>query len=385
MALHFTREEYIHRRQRAIDGLVDRNLDGLLMFRQESMYYLTGYDSFGYVFFQCLYLGADGRLMLLTRVPDLRQARHTSVIEDIRIWVDGPEVNPAGELCKVLDEFGCKGHRLGVEYDAYGLTAINGKRLESGLSGFCTLLDASDLVSRLRVVKSPAEMVYVQKAAELADKALDEAHRLAGPGMDEGKILAAMQGEILSGGGDYPGNEFIIGSGEDALLCRYKSGRRKLDQQDQLTLEWAGVYRHYHAALMRTIPIGQATSRHERMYRVTMEAMEACMAALKPGRPIGEVFDAYARICDAAGMNRHRLNATGYSLGTTFAPNWMDWPMVYHGNPILAQPNMVFFLHMILMDSDLNQAMCFGHTLVVTETGCRSLSRRSLELVVKAT
>ena len=385
MALHFTREEYIHRRQRAIDGLVDRNLDGLLMFRQESMYYLTGYDSFGYVFFQCLYLGTDGRLMLLTRAPDLRQARHTSVIEDIRIWVDGPEVNPAVELCKVLDEFGCKGHRLGVEYDAYGLTAINGKRLESGLSGFCTLLDASDLVSRLRVVKSPAEMVYVQKAAELADNALDEAHRLAGPGMDEGKILAAMQGEILSGGGDYPGNEFIIGSGEDALLCRYKSGRRKLDQQDQLTLEWAGVYRHYHAALMRTIPIGQATSRHERMYRVTMEAMEACMAALKPGRPIGEVFDAYARKCDAAGMHRHRLNATGYSLGTTFAPNWMDWPMVYHGNPVLAQPNMVFFLHMILMDSDLNQAMCFGHTLVVTETGCRSLSRRSLELVVKAT
>ena len=385
MALHFTREEYIHRRQRAIDGLVDRNLDGLLMFRQESMYYLTGYDSFGYVFFQCLYLGTDGRLMLLTRAPDLRQARHTSVIEDIRIWVDGPEVNPAVELCKILDEFGCKGHRLGVEYDAYGLTAINGKRLESGLSGFCTLVDASDLVSRLRVVKSPAEMVYVQKAAELADNALDEAHRLAGPGMDEGKILAAMQGEILSGGGDYPGNEFIIGSGEDALLCRYKSGRRKLDQQDQLTLEWAGVYRHYHAALMRTIPIGQATSRHERMYRVTMEAMEACMAALKPGRPIGEVFDAYARICDAAGMNRHRLNATGYSLGTTFAPNWMDWPMVYHGNPVLAQPNMVFFLHMILMDSDLNQAMCFGHTLVVTETGCRSLSRRSLELVVKAT
>ena len=92
MALHFTREEYNHRRQRTIDGLVDRDLDGLLMFRQESMYYLTGYDSFGYVFFQCLYLGADGRLMLLTRAPDLRQARHTSVIEDIRIWVDGPEV-----------------------------------------------------------------------------------------------------------------------------------------------------------------------------------------------------------------------------------------------------------------------------------------------------
>ena len=104
---------------------------------------------------------------------------------------------------------------------------------------------------------------------------------------------------------------------------------------------------------------------------------------MKPGRPIGEVFDAYARSCDDAGMKEHRLNATGYSLGTTFAPNWMDWPMFYHGNPVIAAENMVFFLHMILMDSDTNHAICFGHTVVVTETGCESLSKRSLDLVVK--
>lgn len=383
MALHFSPEEFSDRQKRAIVQMADQGLDGLLMFRQESMYYLTGYDSFGYVFFQCLYLGADGRMMLLTRSPDLRQARHTSVIEDIRVWVDGPEVNPAGALREILAEFGCKGQRFGVEYEAYGLTAKNGRLLDAALSGFCVLTDASDMVSRLRVVKSPAELVYVRKAAALADRALDELHRLAGAGVDEGEILAAMQGAIFAGGGDYPGNEFIIGSGPDALLCRYKSGRRKLDAEDQLTLEWAGVYRHYHAALMRTIPIGRATRRHQEMHQIAVEAMQACTAALKPNRPIGEVFDAYAATCDAAGMRAHRLNATGYSLGATFAPNWMDWPMFYHGNPVPAEPNMVFFLHMILMDSDSGVAMCPGHTVVVTDTGCETLSAHPLDLVVK--
>lgn len=383
MALHFSLEEFDIRKQRAIQQMVGRGLEGLLMFRQESMYYLTGYDSFGYVFFQCLYLGVDGHLMLLTRAPDLRQAQHTSIIKDVRIWVDRSNANPALELKEILVEFDCRNKRLGVEYDAYGLTAKNGKLLEDALFDFCMLVDASDLVSRLRVVKSPAEMQYVRKAAELADQALDEAHRLACPGTDEGEILAAMQGVIFAGGGDYPGNEFIIGSGKDALLCRYKSGRRKLDVVDQLTLEWAAAYRHYHAAMMRTIPIGRATPVHTEMHNVTMDAMQTCMEALQPGRPIGEVFDAYARICDAAGMHEHRLNATGYSLGTTFAPNWMDWPMFYQGNPVIAEPNMVFFLHMILMDSDSNHAMCFGHTVVVTERGCDSLSNRPLELVVK--
>ena len=383
MSLHFTPEEFNERQHRTIEQLKSRQLDGLLMFRQESMYYLSGYDSFGYVFFQCFYLAIDGNLMLLTRAPDLRQARHTSVIKDIRIWQDSSEADPAMQLKQILYEFDCQGRRLGVEYDAYGLTAKNGKLLDAALSGFCDLEDASDLVSRLRVVKSQAELKYVRKAAELADLAYDEAYRLAGPGVDEGDILAAMHGVIFSGDGDYPANEFIIGSGPDALLCRYKSGRRKLDSRDQLTLEWAAAYRHYHAAMMRTIPIGEATQLHKKMHAVNMDAMQACMAALKPGRPIGEVFDAYARICDDAGMKEHRLNATGYSLGTTFAPNWMDWPMFYHGNPVLAAENMVFFLHMILMDSDTNHAMCFGHTVVVTATGCESLSKRSLDLMVK--
>ena len=383
MALHFSKEEFLERQQRTIEHLNNRQLDGLLMFRQESMYYLSGYDTFGYVFFQCFYIGVNGKTMLLTRAPDLRQALHTSIIEDIRIWQDRADANPAIQLKEILDELGCKNQRLGVEYDAYGLTAKNGKLLEAALSGFCALEDASDLISKLRLVKSETELEYVRKAAELADRAYDEAHRLAGPGADEGDILAAMQGIIFSGGGDYPGNEFIIGSGKDALLCRYKSGRRKLDAQDQLTIEWAAAYRHYHAAMMRTIPIGKATPLHEKMHVVTTDAMDACMHALRPGRPIGEVFDAYARVCDAAGMKDHRMNATGYCLGTTFAPNWMDWPMFYHNNPVIAAPNMVFFLHMILMDSDTNHAMCFGHTVVVTETGCETLSNRPMDLIVK--
>ena len=51
MALHFTESELADRRQAAIKAMTDEDLDGLLMFRQESMFYLTGYDSFGFVSF----------------------------------------------------------------------------------------------------------------------------------------------------------------------------------------------------------------------------------------------------------------------------------------------------------------------------------------------
>ena len=378
--LHFSRDEFLARQMAARAGLKAQGIDALLMFRQESMYYLTGYDTFGYVFFQCLVLSADGRTALLTRSADRLQAKFTSIVEDIRIWTDGPDATPALDLRDMLQELGLSGARLGVEYDAYGLNAANGKKLDAAMQGFAILVDASRLVTEQRAVKSPAELVYVRRAAELADDALAAAQRLAKPGAFEGDILAEMQSAVFRGGGDDPANEYIIGSGPGALMCRYFSGRRHLSDNDLLTLEFAGAYRHYHAALMRTLIIGSCDPHLRDMHKAAHEALLSCEAALKPGAEFGAIFDIHAGVLDKAGHRPHRLNACGYSLGTTFAPNWMDWPMFYHANPAVLQPGMVVFLHMILFDEDKGLAMTLARTSEITEHGSTPLSRDSLDL-----
>tara|TARA_E500000178_G_scaffold152102_3_gene151834 strand:+ start:1063 stop:2214 length:1152 start_codon:yes stop_codon:yes gene_type:complete len=382
MALHFSEQEFARRRQALEARMKASGLDGMLLFRQESMYWLSGYDTFGYVFFQCLVVTADGDMKLITRAPDLRQAQNTSNIADIRVWVDKHGSTPHDDLCELLDEMGLKQKRLGVEYEAYGLTGRSAMRLNTALDGYARLVDMSELISELRLVKSAEEIVYARKAAELADKAWDAAVEMAHAGADEGHILAAMQGEIFKGGGDYPGNEFIIGSGTDALLCRYFSGRKMLAEIDQLTLEWAGAYRHYHAAMMRTIPIGQPRSEHIAMHQACVDSLNACEEALKPGLSVGGVFDAHAKMMDQHGFKHARMNACGYSMGTTFAPNWMDWPMFYSGNPIELTEGMIYFMHMILMDSDTGTAMTLGESYLITADGNERLGRSSLDLVL---
>ena len=383
MPVHFSPEEMAGRRERTATAIRDAGLDGLLCFKQESMYWLTGYDTFGFSLFQCLVVDADGRVVLLTRLPDLRQARHTSNIEDIRIWKDAAGVNPARDLHALLGELGLGTARLGVELDSYGLKAHDWRRLETELAGRCSLIDASTLIDRLRSVKSPQEIEYARRAAALADDAWDEAVRLTRPGAFEGDILAAMQGAVFRGGGDYAGNEFIIGSGSGALLCRYFSGRRHLDAEDQLTLEFAGAYRRYHAAMMRTLLTGRAQSEHLSMHAACVEALHACMDAIRPGRPMGDVFAAHARVLDAAGLREHRMNACGYGMGAVYNPIWVDPPMFHQDNPLTMQPGNIFFLHMIVMNSDTGRAMTLGHSVLVTETGCENLSRSSLDLVVR--
>ena len=382
MAIHFTKEEFLKRRSKVIEELKKQNLDGLLMFRQESMYWLTGYDTFGYVYFQCLVLTAKGDLVLLTRAPDLRQAQNTSIIKDIRIWVDKDKSNPADELKNILSELSLEKSNLGVEYEAYGLTGRNAIRLNNSLINFTNLHDKSELISFLRVLKSPVEIVYVKKAAELADKAMDAAWKHAHAGQNESKILAEMQGAIFNGGGDYPANEFIIGSGKNALLCRYQSEKRNLDEVDQLSIEWAGTYKHYHSAMFRTIPIGKINDKQKKIYEACVEALKACEKKLKPGNKVGEVFDVHAEIFDKFGYKKSRMNACGYSLGATFAPNWMDWPMLYTGNPVILSSGMVFFMHMILMDSDNQIAMNLGETYLVTSDGNERLGKKKIDLVI---
>ena len=102
-------------------------------------------------------------------------------------------------------------------------------------------------------------------------------------------------------------------------------------------------------------------------------------AVMRAGHAAGEVFDAHARVADEHGMKRHRLNACGYSLGTTFAPNWMDWPMAYAGQAYVVRPGNVFFLHMILFDEAHGNAMTLARTSLVTEAGAEPLSQASLD------
>lgn len=383
MAIHFSKAEFDKRISRACEAMSNRNLDGMLLFAPESHYYLTGYDTFGYAMFQCMVLAQTGDVHLFTRLPDLRQARHTSILTDeqIHIWTEVEGADPFSDLLQLLGDLGLYNRQLGIENKTVGLNAYNGQQLYEKFQNRVKLTEASDLIGLLRRVKSLSEIGYHRRAAELSDDALDAALDITQAGAFEGDILAAMQGAVFKGGGSYAGNEFIIGSGDGALLCRYQSGPRHLDVEDQMTLEWSGACHRYHAAMMRTMVIGTPNDQQRKMHGAAIEALEACEKTIEPGRVMGDVFDAHAKVFDSHGLEHARMQACGYAMGAIFNPIWVDYPMFYHGNPLEMNVGNVFFLHMILMDSDAGLAMCWGHSVLVTDSGVERLSRSSLDII----
>lgn len=383
--LPFSEAEHRGRLAAARARLEERGFDALLCFAQESHYYLTGYDGGGYVFFQCLVVTADDRpLTLLCRRPDVAQARDTSLIDEIRVWFDAEGADPAVELRGILDRLGLRGTRVGIELNTYGLTGRNHALVQAALAGFCTLGDASDVVASLRLVKSAAEIGHVRRAAALADDAYDAALSVAGPGVIDAEVTAAILAAILKGGGDMPPAGPLVNSGSRAVYGRGVGGPRPLDASDLLVLEYAGTWRRYNACIERSIAIGRPGDAHRSLHGLVRDTLEEMQQAFRPGEPLGAVDDIHRRRLDAAGHRDHRFAACGYSLGATYRPSWMDVPpMIYSGNPLVLRPGMVFFPHVMVGDPATRVAMGLGNTVLVTQSGPEVLSRHPLDLPVR--
>lgn len=376
VTLRFEAAEHRDRQARARAELARRGLDALLVFAQESHYWLTGFDTSGYVFFQVGVLTADERpTVLLTRRPDLRQAQVSSLYDDIRVWLNAEGARPALELRGILQELGLAGARIGVEFATHGLTGANCREVESALGGFCSLVDASDVVRTLRLVKSAAELAYVREAGRLADVAVEAMIAASGPGILDSRVTAAGVAAMLDQGADMPATGPLVNSGPRALYGRGVGGPRRMGETDQLMVELGASFCRYHVCIEHTIAIGKVDPRQRDMMKVAAQALDEIVENASAGRELGTLDDIHRRALDEAGFASERFAACGYALGCTFRPTWMDVPpMIYSGNRLVMQPGMVFFVHIMIPDTRTGLAAGVGQTFVITEGPAERLS-----------
>lgn len=375
--------EYDARLTAARLRMAAEGLDALVLFAQESLYYLFGYDGGGYVFFQCAVLHAEDRpTTLLCRRPDVAQARDISRIEEIRVWLNAEDADPARDLVDVLIEGGLAGARVGIETDSHSLTGFNCRAVFDAADGVVELVEASDIVRGLRVVKSPAELDLMRRAAGLADEAVTAIREAAGAGVLDSALTAAAMKAMLDGGGDMPPAGPLVNSGSRAVYGRGVGGARGLSDSDLIMVELAGTYRRYNACIERCVTVGPVSDTQTGMHALVRDTLEEMLEAFRPGESLGRVDEIHRARLDAAGYAEVRYAACGYSLGATYRPSWMDVPpMIYAGNPLELRPGMVFFPHVMLGDTRRGLAMGLGETVVVTDGHPETLSRLPLDLL----
>jgi Xaa-Pro dipeptidase len=382
--VHFPPEEFQERQRRVRQGLADRGLDGLLVSRIEDQYWLCGLDTDGYVIFHMMFIGTGGQLTHLSRTADLASIDYSSLCRDVRVWEDAADNPKSRAVRELLESHGMRGKRVGVQLDTFGLLPGLQQEIAAALDGFCELVDCSDLIRLLRLVKSPRELEYHRHAGQVLDRASRRAIELTEPGADEGHVMAEVYRILWEEGADIPANRMPMGHGERAMNVRYVSGRDQVGTNDQVTFEMGAGWRHYHVADMFTVLTGpDVDPRHLKMQEACREALDAVQAVLLPGRTLGEVFETHRSVLARHGYEHALLKACGYPMGATFPPTWMEQPMIYRDNPFALAENMVFFTHMILSDLTTGLIMSLGETSIVTGAGAERLTHVPREPIIR--
>lgn len=365
--IHFTREEFADRQQRTRERMVDLDLEGILLFKFEDMYWLSGFDSDGFTIFGCMFLGVDGQLTQLARPADLGNAAYSSICDDIRVAADAEDAPRSGQIREMLNSLGMQGKRIGIQVDTMGLTPRLFLEIQAELENWCKLIVAPDFIRELRLIKSPRELDYLRKAGEIMDIVMEKTIEATFSGAYEGDIYATFYDSLFRLGADLPAHIPPLGSGKSALNLRYTSGRKHVQNNDQVTLELGVAYRHYHAASMCVVLTGPDVSeRHLQMHATSVIALEAVQSILRPGTRVGEIYDTYRRALEDNGESDSLLTVCGYTMGATCPPTWMEQPLIFAGNPLVLEENMSFFTHMILNDRKSGRSMAVAEQAIIT-------------------
>lgn len=383
--VHFSREEFADRQARTRRAMADRGLDGMLVSRIEDQYWLTGLDTDGYCIFHALFIGVDGQLTHVSRTADVANLKYSSICDDIRIWPDGENSPKSRAIKDMLASHKMEGKRIGIQLDTYGFLPQLHAELEASLDGWCELVDASDIVRVLRLVKTRQELDYHRRAGEIVDIMRDVALETTYVGAYEGEIMGRIWHTAFANDGDPPAHRPPIGNGESAMNVRYTTKRKHVGQNDQVTFELGAGYRHYHAADMFVILTGpDVDPRHLKMHEACVDALDSIQAAIRPGNTVGDLYEAHRAAFARHGYEHALLRACGYTMGATWPPTWMEQPQIFEANPVVVERDMTFFTHMILTDHETGLTMSLGEQVIVTDAVPEVITHVPREPIVAA-
>lgn len=389
----FTAQEYSERLARVRSAMVERGLDGMLVSSPESICYLTGLSYHGYFAYQLLVVSHSGMPCLITRamegptirdeVPNVRHCPYSDSTSSSG-EISAQYVEPVQVTVDTIFAEGLSAARIGIEanssYFAYGIA----QGIRDGLPK-AAIVDASDIVSECRLVKSFQEIQYARQAAAVTDAMMMAGIATAGPGVMQQDVMAAIYQAMFHRGGTYPAFVPLIRATENIDHEHSTWQNKALQHGDLLFIELSGCIERYHAPAGRLIFIGEAPKQVQEIQAICDDAFQAIVDALKPGALARDVYAAWQNVVNNAGLEGYRRQHCGYSVGIGFPPSWSGSGVpksLRHDSNMEIRAGMVFHLMSAMFHTDKGSYFISNGGLV-TESGCEILTKTPHETTIR--
>ena len=337
----FEISEFEKRHSRVRLEMEKTGIDLLLVFAPANINYLIGTPSKGYQEFQVLFFPLKpDKLTIITRLPDSPHLKAESLADEVIGWGGREPEDPIDVMKRVMRERNFSGLQTGVEVPYYYLHPYDYKKIID-LIGDSLVKDATDLIGSIRLVKSPAEIEYVKKAAHILDQSMETGLKSIKAGKTERQVSADIHHTLLLSGSDIPSSPMNFLTGPRSAFAHAEPSDRVISNGDFMHIQFGAHWKRYCCTIGRQISLGKPTQRMLDIYQVARDAVDACIEVIKPDVPATVPHEAAKNIISKAGMDSYRLHMTGYAVGAAFPPSWVE-PLVLESNcPYVLQEGMV--------------------------------------------
>lgn len=373
----FEPAEFAQRLQRAQRFMTAAGLGAMFLTTEAEVRYFTGFLTQFWLsptrpWF--LILPADGQPVAV--VPAIGASLMAQTwIDDIRTW---PSPQPADEGVSLLV---ATFQDLKLDTESIGVPMGPETTLRMPLNDYGRLraalprtrfVDAGDIMARLRMVKSEAEIAKIARICAIASDAFDVIPDLAAARQSLAETFRNFRRELLyRGADDVP---YLVGAaapgGYDNVIA--PADERSLQDGDVLMMDTGAVWDGYFCDFDRNYAIGHADAASRRAYRTLYQASDAGLAAARPGASCASLFRAMREVIVDAGYTCGAVGRFGHGLGMQLT----EWPSHTDSDATELQPGMVITLEPGLTITP-GRSMVHEENIVIRAEGAELLSRRA--------
>ncbi len=378
----FDTAEFAARRARLREALAEADLDWLVVIHPVAIRWLTGSDAKSYQEFQCLFFSAEeAPLTVLTRAGEVAEFRDDALVDEVVGWGGGIAEDPIPHFRTVAKRLGLPGARVGLDVPACYLHPYHLLALREAL-GASLVAEPSTLVHDLTLVKSPAELAFIRRAAALADDAMAVFASALRPGRSELAVAGEVIATLMAAGSGLAASPINLVSGERSCFSHGAPTQRLLRTGDCGNIEFGATWHRYTATIGRQFCIGPPTPRMAELYAIVRRAQDACIAAIRPGVNASVPHEAARAVIVEAGLEPYRVHTTGYGLAPGFPPSWGEPVHMLNDSPYTLEAGMVLSVEPPVFIPEERLGARLIDNVVVTRHGAELLTQASRDLIV---
>ena len=261
--------------------------------------------------------------------------------------------------------------RLGLEADH--VTWAEQRRYAEEWFPASALVPSSGLVEALRLVKDEGEVARIEAACGIADAALAVVAPLLEDGLTETAFALELDTEMRRQGADDLSFETIVAAGPNGSRPHHSPSGRRIERGDLVVIDFGALVDGYHSDMTRTIAVGGPEALDDtqtRMVEVVRASQAAGVAAVRAGASTRDVDAACRDVIEEAGWGEAFVHGTGHGVGLDIHEDprvsWSADATLAAGHVVTVEPGVYLPGHGGVRIED---------TVVVTETGCRTLTR----------